>query len=593
MERNTSSNDGLTIRPEKPGTSLLKYVVFKLEDIDSGNLRSARNKFLLITFFAIFSVALISIGKPFIEKYIIPEATFWINSQNHSLLEVFGGLIAIIIGMVLSWEFINSGKRNALFLVFAFLSIGLLDIFHAFSDYCHNQFVWFHSSGAFISSSFFFGSTLIRTGGKNSKDESIALRRFYLFLGAMMIIIFAIVSIQFFQYIPNVLTKTLPHHTPVIEATGHFSTFIHSINFISCILYLCAGVIFVRGFLKTNDVVYLIFGASTLLLFQSEISFTFSKLWDPMWWYWHVIKAIVFSGLLIGLAYGFSRTFYRLHSSRIKLATFIGEIEMKNIELQKAYARIKETQRYLNESEKLASLGRMAASLAHEIKNPLGAITNSLGVLDKYNSLAADDLELVGIVEREIERLNKLVEDFLDFARPSNLDRRQTDINALIDETLSILELDRIVEGITIVKSLDSHMPDLMLDRNHMKQSLLNLFINAIQAMEDGGDLTIKTRFNKVEDEVEITVADTGTGMSEDILSHVFQPFFTTKDTGLGLGLNIVHKIIKEHGGYITITSTEGKGTEMKLNFPVPEPAASKKTFEEIIAKPETQEIND
>ncbi len=582
------SKDSWIISSEKSEASLLKYVVFRLEDIDSGTLRSAKNKFLFITFFAVFTVALISISKPLIETYFIPEVTFWINSQNHSLLEVFGGLIAIIIGMVLSWEFLNSGKRNALFLVFAFLSIGILDIFHAFSDYCHNQFVWFHSSGALISSAFFFGSTLIRDRGQNIEDESIVLRRFYLFLGAIMIIIFAILSIKFFQHIPDVLTVKLPHHTEVIQAKGQFSKFIYSLNFISCILYLFAGIIFVKGFLKTNDVVYLIFGASTLLLFQSEISFTFSKLWDPMWWYWHVIKAIVFSGLLIGLAYGFSRTFYRLHSSRIKLAKFLEEIELKNIELKKAYERIKETQRYLNESEKLASLGKMAAALAHEIKNPLGAITNSLGVLDKYSSLAEDDLELVGIVEREIERLNKLVEDFLDFARPSNLNRKKTDINLLIDETLSLLKLDRIIERININKSLDSDIPDLMLDRNHIKQSLLNLFINALQAMQDGGDLTITTRYSETEDEVVLTVADTGIGMSEDILSQVFQPFFTTKDTGLGLGLNIVHKIIKEHGGYITITSTEGEGTDMQLNFPVLERG---ETFEKITAHNETHRM--
>lgn len=587
------TKDNWVVGSEKSEDSLLKYVVFRIEEIDSESLRITKNKFLFITSFVIFTIALISISKPLIENYFIPEVTFWINSQNHSLLEVFGGLIAIIIGLVLSWEFLISGKRTALLLVFAFLSIGLLDIFHAFSDYCHNQFVWFHSSGALISSAFFFGSALIRDNGHNVEEGSITLRRFYLLLGAFMITIFAVISIKFFQHIPDVLTVKLPHHTPVIQAKGHFSKFIHTINFISCILYLFSGMIFVRGFLKTNDVVYLIFGASTLLLFQSEIFFTFSKLWDPMWWYWHVIKAVVFSGLLIGLAYGFSRTFYRLHSSRIKQAKFLEEIELKNVELKKANERIKETQRYLNESEKLASLGKMAAALAHEIKNPLGAITNSLGVLDKYNSLASDDLELVGIVEREIERLNKLVEDFLDFARPSNLNRKNTDINLLIDETLSILELDSTIKGINIIKSLDSNIPNLMLDRNHIKQGLLNVLINAIQAMKKGGNLTIKTRHNQVEGEVELTVSDTGTGMSEDILSQVFQPFFTTKDTGLGLGLNIVHKIIKEHGGYITITSRKGEGTDMQLNFPISERSASLTTLEKIESHSETHQMKE
>ncbi len=231
-------------------------------------------------------------------------------------------------------------------------------------------------------------------------------------------------------------------------------------------LYLLVGFVFVKGFLKTNDVIYLIFGTAALLFFESELLFSFSKLWDPLWWYWHIIKVMISSGLLIGLVYGFTHTVYRLHESKIKLANFLREIEQKNFEIRDAYDRLKTTQKYLKESEKLASLGKMAAMVAHEIRNPLGAISNSLGALKRYSSLGRDDLELIGIVEKEMDRLNNMTEDFLSFARPSLLKMEATDVHPLIQETISLLRSDKL--GWTKVRIEHSFAPDvprLMLDR--------------------------------------------------------------------------------------------------------------------------------
>jgi signal transduction histidine kinase len=278
---------------------------------------------------------------------------------------------------------------------------------------------------------------------------------------------------------------------------------------------------------------------------------------------------MIFSGLLIGLAYGFAHTVYRLHQSKIKLANFLEEIEKKNFEIRDAYDRLKETQKYLKESEKLASLGKMAAMVAHEIRNPLGAISNSLGALKRYSSFGRDDLELIGIVEKEMDRLNNMTEEFLSFARPSHLKREATDIHPLIDETVSLLQGgENGSPKVRIERSFAPDVPRLLLDRNRFKQILLNLLINARQAMPTGGEVSISTRHKKSEHEVEITIADTGAGMSQEVLTQAFQPFFTTKDSGLGLGLNIVNKIVKEHSGYVLISSSPGKGTHVQLNFP-------------------------
>lgn len=553
-----------SVRHREP---LLKYVVFHLEDEENMPLSVSKRRIIFFTIAVLMSVALIPISSPLIDRFFPDRNAFYISSHYHSILEVFCGAISLIIGFILSWEYAASGKRSVIFLVFAFFSMGIFDIFHAFANYCHNLFVWFHSLSAFFGAAFFSGSILFARV-EASSGQTVWTRRLYLFAGTFLILTFALLSMELYSHLPDVLKMKLPHHTSVVLVKGHFSSFIYIFNFVSCVLYLFSGVVFVRGFLKTNDIIYLIFGASALLFFESELSFTFSKLWDSMWWFWHVIKAVVSSGLLLGLAYGFTRTFYGLHNSKVKLANFLEEIERKNTELTEAYKRLKETQKYLSESEKLASIGEMAAGLAHEIKNPLGAITNSLGVLKKYSSLEGDDVELVAIVESEMERMNKLVEDFLSFARPSRLNRTETDLHSLIDETLSLLGMNREnLAGIEINKDFDPGVPRLMLDRNCIKQILLNLFINAVQAMPGGGIITVKTKYKAEEREVELAVADTGAGMSEEILSQVFKPFFTTKDKGLGIGLNIVHKIVKEHGGYILISSKEGEGTRIQLNF--------------------------
>lgn len=542
------------------GEPLLKYVSFPLN-------ASKKKKLLIFSFVVVIAVASVSILEHFLLS--ATEDMFLIDSPKHSSLEIFCGLISIIIGFILFWEYSASGKRNVLFLVLAFFSMGILDLFHAFANYDHNMFVWFHSFSAFYGSAFLFGSLFI--GERfHGVDQSAWVRRLYALFGISLIFVFAVASIKFDALVPRVLDIALPYNTPVTDTKGHFSDFIYTLNLLSGMMFLFTGVVFLKGFLRTNDIIYLIFCTSTFLFFESEFLFTFSKLWDPIWWYWHVIKVIIFSGLLVGIAYGFTLTVYTLNQSRSELSNVLEEIENKNIEIRKAYERLKETQIYLKESEKLASIGKMAAGLAHEIRNPIGAITNSMGVIKRYSSLDRDDMELFEIVENEMGRLNKLVGDFLDFSKPSDLKKEETDVHRTIDETLSILRFDpKAMAGITVTKSFAPNVPRIMLDRNRIKQILLNLFINAMQAMPEGGLLTIKTMYRASEDEVEIIVADSGVGMSDEVLTQAFQPFFTTKDKGLGLGLNIVHKTVKEHGGYVLISSRMGEGTQFQLNFPV------------------------
>jgi signal transduction histidine kinase len=367
------------------------------------------------------------------------------------------------------------------------------------------------------------------------------------------------------------VTTAALHHVPVdIPIKGEFTASTITVNIISAIFFLASGLFFLKYFKATKDVLFHTFSLSAFLFFESELLFALSRLWDPSWWYWHAIKLIIYVGLVIGLSHGLSRTFNELRESRQKLAGTLGE-------LQHAYAHLRDTQEELLESEKLASIGKLAATVAHEIRNPLGAINNSIGIFKRHSRLAGDDRELMDIVDREIVRLNKIISDFLNFARPSPLEKRPTDLNRLMEETVALFFVDN-GGGTPLVrlhKYLDRELPEVPVDRDALGQCLWNVLINSVQAMQEGGTLTVKTRYfvtrrnGASSEEAAIVISDSGPGIPEATALKAFQPFFSTKARGTGLGLSIVQRIVRQHGGEVSLRSVVGKGTQVEITLPL------------------------
>jgi PAS domain S-box-containing protein len=246
----------------------------------------------------------------------------------------------------------------------------------------------------------------------------------------------------------------------------------------------------------------------------------------------------------------------------------------------------------LRRAENLASLTTLAAGVAHEIKNPLGSISIHIQLIQK--ALAANrrlfqqarpgatdqagqspgayfDIidKYIGVVNEEIDRLNQIVVDFLFAVRPVDMNLREGDINGLIGELADFVRLELQEEHIECVLNLDESIPPLEIDERFLKQALLNLIKNAAAAMPGGGRLTIETLWK--DGEAQICVRDTGIGIPEENLSKIFEPYFTTKDTGLGLGLTLVFKIIREHRGEIAVKSRGGEGTCFTISLPVPQ----------------------
>lgn len=229
----------------------------------------------------------------------------------------------------------------------------------------------------------------------------------------------------------------------------------------------------------------------------------------------------------------------------------------------------------LRRAESLAALTTLAAGVAHEIKNPLASIRIQLGIirriLEKNCAKKTEPIfHNISLVEQEIDRLNSIVVDFLFAVRPMDITLIRNRVEDVIKEVVEIMGNEASVHHINIVCEFKDNLPEVMIDPKHLKQALLNIVKNAIAAMPNGGTLTISAVTRH--DELQISISDTGIGIPEELLAKIFEPYFTTKESGTGLGLTITFKIIKEHNGEITVESKPSKGSTFTIHLPIPQP---------------------
>lgn len=248
----------------------------------------------------------------------------------------------------------------------------------------------------------------------------------------------------------------------------------------------------------------------------------------------------------------------RLQARRYQ--TVAEQLAEANRNLQRAEAAVRR-------SERLAALGQLTAGLAHELRNPLGTMKASAEVLAK--NLPSDNevaRELAGYIAAEVDRLNSLITRFLDFARPLELKRHPAEITEVIDRAVEQLRRHRPELDVTVFKNYSPDVPPVPVDAQLMERVFYNLLENAAQATPAGGAITVKTR--PVKGGVEVAVIDRGSGIPPENLESIFNPFFTTKSGGVGLGLAIVSKIVDEHGGRMAVESEVGEGSVFRVVLP-------------------------
>ncbi len=244
-------------------------------------------------------------------------------------------------------------------------------------------------------------------------------------------------------------------------------------------------------------------------------------------------------------------------------------------------SRIRELEAEVRRGETLAAAGRMAVGLAHEIRNPLGAIRGAVQLLARELAPGSRFGEYTQVLIQEVDRVNRIIEQLLDLARPVQLRTGPLNLRQLLERVALLAAEGALAQGVTIVRRYDPSLPPILGDEDRLVQVFHNLVRNALDAMKGGGRLTLTTRislspvFAKMDlgagqrSMVEVQVTDEGTGIPARVQAKVFDPFFTTKERGLGLGLALCHRILEEHKGAVRIDSVEGRGTTVTCFLPI------------------------
>jgi two-component system sensor histidine kinase HydH len=244
--------------------------------------------------------------------------------------------------------------------------------------------------------------------------------------------------------------------------------------------------------------------------------------------------------------------------------TFLGYVLLFK-DLSEVHSLRKEIAR----SQRLASVGRLAAGVSHELRNPLSSIKGFATYFkERYND-KPEDQHISNIMIQEVDRLNRVVGQLHEFARPITILKKTVRIKTFIEDSLKLVERQASENNIKIETKLKSEMDEVLLDPDRISQVLLNLYLNAIESMADGGSLVVTLLKNVEKNFLEIRVSDSGTGIDKKDLAHIFDPYFTTKVSGTGLGLAISHNIIEGHHGEINVDSRFGQGTTVTILLPI------------------------
>jgi PAS domain S-box-containing protein len=255
----------------------------------------------------------------------------------------------------------------------------------------------------------------------------------------------------------------------------------------------------------------------------------------------------------------------------------ISELKQAEEALRESEQKFREQAQMLEQqliaSGRLVSLGEITASMAHEFNNPLGIIMGFVEEMQSTTPSDTADFQTLKIIDEEAKRCHKIIQGLMEFARPTPVTPQTTDVGALIAKTLKMIDARLYKQKVGLTEAVAPHLPPIHADAQQLEQVLVNLYLNALDAMLGGGHLTVSAQLDGNGDfskEVVISVADTGHGMPREDLAKIFQPFFTArKKAGMGLGLSICERIIKNHGGKIEVESEQGQGTLFRIRLPV------------------------
>jgi signal transduction histidine kinase len=242
-------------------------------------------------------------------------------------------------------------------------------------------------------------------------------------------------------------------------------------------------------------------------------------------------------------------------------------LQRTTTQLNAVYRELRQSFERMKRSERLSAIGQLSAGLAHEIRNPLASIGGAAAILRKKPWSEERREEFLEIIEKECLRLNRLLTNFLEFARPRPPQYRLAEVGPILESVVGLAAHAVGRQPIRLRTDMAADVPAIACDPEQIKQVLLNLTINSVQAMPDGGEIVLSTRVDGARVVIEVT--DQGPGISPEHLDKVFDPFFTTKDAGTGLGLSVAHQILTQHGGILQARNNSGRGATFSLVLPI------------------------
>jgi two-component system NtrC family sensor kinase len=272
------------------------------------------------------------------------------------------------------------------------------------------------------------------------------------------------------------------------------------------------------------------------------------------------------------LAYSFNKMTYHLKEANEAIQDWSSQLENR---VQEKTRELEKTQSQLIVAEKMAAMGELSAMVAHEINNPLSGILSYAKLSSRYLGLEYIDSQILEMVRKnltfisnETKRCGNIVKNLLLFARKTSGDFKEEHLNKIIDDSIQVIDHSIKMEELVLVKQLDDEGDVIHCDANGIQQILVALVINSIEAVPRGGKITIKTDYQTEKDRVRIMVTDDGKGIPDDVLPHIFEPFFSTKVKSTGLGLSVVYGIVEQHGGAINVESKVNQGTTFTIVLP-------------------------
>jgi two-component system sensor histidine kinase HydH len=236
--------------------------------------------------------------------------------------------------------------------------------------------------------------------------------------------------------------------------------------------------------------------------------------------------------------------------------------------LFKDLSEVHALRREIARSQRLATVGKLAAGVAHEIRNPLSSIKGFATYFKERYREKSEDRHVADVMIQEVDRLNRVVGQLLEFARPITVSKKLISMQTVVEDSLALIERQTDEKRIQVKTRFQSDIKHVPVDPDRISQVLLNLYLNALESMESDGLLTVCLEEDKEKNRVRIRVSDTGSGIRKEDIPHIFDPYYTTKTSGTGLGLAIVHNILEGHGGDIAVESSVGEGTTFTLFLP-------------------------